>query len=54
MSIVVKGEMVGPARSPDLNPLDVYLWGHLKTTVYSTIVQTAAAHQGRQSLPSEI
>lgn len=24
-----------PARSPDLNPLDFYLWGHLKNIVYS-------------------
>ncbi|EFN72370.1 hypothetical protein EAG_16088, partial [Camponotus floridanus] len=23
------------ARSSDLNPLDFYLWGHLKTIVYS-------------------
>lgn len=23
-----------PARSPDLNPLDFYLWGHLKAKVY--------------------
>jgi hypothetical protein len=24
-----------PPRSPDVNPLDFYLWGHLKTLVYS-------------------
>jgi hypothetical protein len=24
-----------PARSPDLNPLDFWLWGHLNTSVYS-------------------
>lgn len=27
-----------PARSPDMNPLDFYLWGHLKTLVYKTPV----------------
>jgi hypothetical protein len=25
-----------PARSPDLNPLDFFLWGYLKARVYST------------------
>ena len=25
-----------PPRSPDLNPLDFYFWGHLKSLVYST------------------
>lgn len=29
-----------PTRSPDLNPLDFYLWGHLKNLVYSTPVET--------------
>ena len=24
-----------PARSPDLNPLDFFLWGYLKSQVYS-------------------
>lgn len=28
------------ARSPDLNPLDFYLWGHLKQLVYSTPVES--------------
>jgi len=23
-------------RSPDLNPIDFYLWGHVKSDVYST------------------
>lgn len=27
-----------PARSPDLTPLDFYVWGHMKTLVYSTPV----------------
>jgi hypothetical protein len=29
------GPVLWPARSPDLNPLDFYLWGHLKGIVYS-------------------
>ncbi|KAJ4431746.1 hypothetical protein ANN_20350 [Periplaneta americana] len=28
------GPVQWPARSPDLNPLDFYLWGHLKQLVY--------------------
>lgn len=27
-----------PARSPDMNPIDFYLWGHLKALVYKTPV----------------
>ena len=30
------GPVPWPARSPDLNPLDLFLWGHLKTLVYAT------------------
>jgi hypothetical protein len=30
-----------PPISPDLNPLDFYLWGHLKTVVYATPVNDA-------------
>ena len=26
-----------PARSPDLNPLDFFLWGYLKSKVYSPL-----------------
>lgn len=29
-----------PPRSPDLTPLDFYIWGHLKSLVYSTPVRT--------------
>lgn len=32
------GPITWPARSPDLDPLDFYLWGHLKSIVYSTPV----------------
>jgi hypothetical protein len=29
------------SRSPDLTPLDFYLWEHLKTVVYATTVNDA-------------
>lgn len=29
------GAIPWPARSPDLNPIDFYVWGHLKSMVYS-------------------
>lgn len=34
------GYVAWPARSPDLNPLDFFLWGHLKSLVYETEVQS--------------
>jgi hypothetical protein len=34
------GPINWPARSPDLNPLDFYLWGHLKAMVYTERVNT--------------
>jgi hypothetical protein len=32
------GPTAWPPRSPDLNPLNFYLWGHLKTLVYAASV----------------
>lgn len=32
------GPVAWPARSPDLNPLDFFLWGHCSALVYSTPV----------------
>ena len=29
-----RGPVEWPSRSPDLSPLDFYLWGHLKAMVY--------------------
>ena len=29
-----RGSKEWPARSPDLNPLDFFLWGYLKSSVY--------------------
>lgn len=34
------GPVAWPPRSPDLNPLDFYLWGHLKSIVYARPVNT--------------
>lgn len=34
--IGTSGPLRWPARSPDLNPLDYFLWGYLKTVVYET------------------
>ena len=36
-----------PARSPNLTPLDFYLWGHLKSVVYSSPVNTRQELQER-------
>ena len=33
------GPILWPARSPDLTPLDYFLWGHIKGIVYSTTVR---------------
>lgn len=33
-----RGPVQWPARSPDLTPLDFFLWGHLKSQVYKTRV----------------
>jgi len=32
------GPVEWPPRSPDLNPIDFYLWGHVKSEVFSTPV----------------
>jgi hypothetical protein len=31
-----------PARSPDLNPLDFFLWGHLKSLIYRRSINSEA------------
>ena len=35
------GSIARPARSPDLNPLDFHLWGHLKFIVHATSIEHA-------------
>jgi len=37
------GPVAWPPRSPDLTPLDYYLWGNMKTLVYETKVDSRAA-----------
>jgi len=37
------GPVTWPPRSPDLMPLDYYLWGHMKKLVYETKVDSRAA-----------
>jgi hypothetical protein len=37
------GPTAWPPRSPDMNPLDFYLWGHLKPLVYSAPVDNEEA-----------
>lgn len=41
------GPVSWPARSPDLNPLDFWLWGHLKTLVYATPINDVQTLQER-------
>jgi hypothetical protein len=36
-----------PARSLDFNPIDFFLWGHLKNIVYSTVSETVEELQDR-------
>jgi hypothetical protein len=39
------GPTAWPPRSPDLNPLDFYLLGHLNTLVYAAPVDNEEAHR---------
>ena len=41
------GPVAWPPRSPDLTHLDYYLWGHMKTLVYETKVDSRAALSDR-------
>ena len=41
------GAVAWPPRSPDLTPLDYYLWGHMKTLEYETKVDSRAALRDR-------
>ena len=41
------GPVAWPPRSPNLTPLDYYLWGHMKTLVYETKVDSRAALSDR-------
>jgi len=37
------GPVAWPPRSPDITPLDYYLWGHMKMLVYETKVESREA-----------
>ena len=41
------GPVARSPRSPDITPLDYYLWGHMKTLVYETKVNSRAAMRDR-------
>ena len=41
------GTVEWPPRSPDLSPLDFFLWGHIKTTVYSRPVHSLSQLRSR-------
>jgi len=41
------GPIPWPPRSPDLTPLDYYIWGHMKILVYETKVDSRAALRDR-------
>jgi len=41
------GPVAWPPRSPDLTPLDYYLWGHMRTLVYETKFDSRAALRHR-------
>ncbi|KAJ4436560.1 hypothetical protein ANN_16592 [Periplaneta americana] len=47
------GPIAWPPRSPDLNPLDLYLWGHLKSLVYSSPVPDLESLRNRIVVCSE-
>ena len=46
------GPIQWPARSPDLSPLDFWLWGYLKNKVYVNEVTTL--DQLRQAITDEM
>jgi hypothetical protein len=45
--IMYKRRATWPPRSPDLNPLDFYLWGYLETLAYAAPVDIDEAHHHR-------
>lgn len=52
-----RGAIEWPPRSPDLTPLDFFLWGHLKSKIYATqpasleILRQRIIHECRQITP---
>jgi len=52
--LVRGGPVAWPPRSPDLKPLDYYLWGHMKILVYETKVDSRAALRHRIFAAAEL
>lgn len=50
--ISLRSNIEWPPHSPDLNPLDFFLWGYLKDRVYSPPPQDTSAL--KMSIPREI
>jgi hypothetical protein len=48
------GPVAWPARSPDLNPCDFFLWGYMKELVYSVPVDTIEILQERVENAAEV
>lgn len=48
------GPVLWPPRSPDLNPCDFFLWGHMKQLVYATPVNTIDELRQRVNNVAEI
>lgn len=44
------GPIAWPARSPDLTPMDFYVWGHMKTLVYDQMTPIANVDILRQKI----
>ena len=53
-SLTAGGDVAWPPRSPELTPLDFYLWGHMKTLVYETKVDSKAALRDRIFAAAEL
>ncbi|CAH1110323.1 unnamed protein product [Psylliodes chrysocephalus] len=47
------GSQKWPVRSPNLNSLDLFLWGHLKTLMYQTPVNTVEDYLNECAIPCE-
>ncbi|KAG8311368.1 hypothetical protein J6590_108574 [Homalodisca vitripennis] len=48
------GTVASPARSPDLSPMDFFVWGTMKQEVYSTTVNSEEDLRNRIELAAQI
>lgn len=51
--IVRSGSILWPARSPDLNPVDIFYWGCIKEKVYSKPIQNLSELRQKIDAASE-